>query len=103
MRKSMPVFVVVWVALCAIGGLWFVGVSQAAAAVLKAGVARIDMTPPLELNAPLGGYGERMNGSAKWTRTRMFSGYNPIASFNLHTCCEGWNVGATLRLHTCRP
>ena len=35
--------------------------SSAAAAELKAGVARVDITPPLELNSPLGGYGERMN------------------------------------------
>jgi len=37
----------------------------ATAAELSAGVARIDLTPPLEMNSPLGGYGERMNRPAE--------------------------------------
>jgi len=44
-----------------------------AAAELKAGVARIDLTPPLELNCPLGGYGERMNRPAQGVHDRIFA------------------------------
>ncbi|MGD9722060.1 MAG: neutral/alkaline non-lysosomal ceramidase N-terminal domain-containing protein [Pirellulales bacterium] len=43
------------------------------AAQLKAGVARVDVTPPLELNAPLGGYGERMNRPAEGVHDRIFA------------------------------
>ena len=45
----------------------------AAAAELKAGVARIDLTPPPELNAPLGGYGERMNAPAEGVHDRIMA------------------------------
>ncbi len=57
----------------------FVGVSQLAsdqhvrAAELSAGVARIDLTPPLDMNAPLGGYGERMNRPAEGVHDRIFA------------------------------
>ena len=40
---------------------------------LKAGVARVDLTPPLELQAPLGGYGERMNRPAEGVHDRIFA------------------------------
>ena len=40
---------------------------------LKAGVARVDLTPPLELMAPLGGYGERMNRPAEGVHDRIFA------------------------------
>ncbi len=40
------------------------------AAELKAGVASVDLTPPLELHAPLGGYGERMNRPAEGVHDR---------------------------------
>ncbi len=40
---------------------------------LTAGAARIDITPPLELNAPLGGYGERMNRPAEGVHDRIFA------------------------------
>jgi hypothetical protein len=43
------------------------------AAELKAGVARVDLTPPLELHAPLGGYGERMNRPAEGVHDRVFA------------------------------
>lgn len=43
------------------------------AAELKAGVARVDITPPLELLAPLGGYGERMNRPAEGVHDRIFA------------------------------
>src|SRR5262245_15759106 len=40
---------------------------------LKAGVARVDLTPPLELMSPLGGYGERMNRPAEGVHDRIFA------------------------------
>lgn len=40
---------------------------------LFAGVARIDITPPLSLNCPLGGYGERMNKPAQGVHDRIFA------------------------------
>lgn len=40
---------------------------------LRAGVARVDLTPPLELKAPLGGYGERMNRPAVGVHDRIFA------------------------------
>ena len=43
------------------------------AAELKVGVARVDLTPPLEFNAPLGGYGERMNRPAEGVHDRIFA------------------------------
>jgi hypothetical protein len=49
------------------------GIERARAAELKAGVARVDLTPPLELNAPLGGYGERMNRPAEGVHDRIFA------------------------------
>jgi neutral ceramidase len=45
----------------------------AAAAELKAGVARIDLTPPLSMKAPLGGYGARMNRPAVGVHDRIFA------------------------------
>jgi hypothetical protein len=42
-------------------------------AELRAGVARIDLTPPLDLKAPLGGYGERMNRPAEGVHDRIFA------------------------------
>jgi hypothetical protein len=47
--------------------------SAARAGELQAGVARIDITPPLDLNAPLGGYGERMNRPAEGVHDRIFA------------------------------
>jgi neutral ceramidase len=43
------------------------------AAVLQAGVARIDLTPPLEMQATLGGYGERMSRPAEGVHDRLFA------------------------------
>ncbi len=40
---------------------------------LSAGVARIDITPPLEMGATLGGYGERMNRPATGVHDRIFA------------------------------
>ncbi len=72
MRKPMRTFVVACASVCALGGWWAVGIDRADAAELKAGVARVDLTPPLELNAPLGGYGERMNRPAEGVHDRIF-------------------------------
>lgn len=47
--------------------------TPAIAAELSAGVARIDLTPPLDLKAPLGGYGERMNRPAEGVHDRIFA------------------------------
>jgi hypothetical protein len=43
------------------------------AAELTAGVARIDLTPPMSMKAPLGGYGERMNKPAEGVHDRIFA------------------------------
>jgi hypothetical protein len=47
--------------------------TAAIAAELSAGVARVDLTPPLDLKAPLGGYGERMNRPAEGVHDRIFA------------------------------
>ncbi len=36
-------------------------------------MARVDLTPPLDLKAPLGGYGERMNRPAEGVHDRIFA------------------------------
>lgn len=43
------------------------------AAELKGGAARVDLTPPLDLLAPLGGYGERMSRPAEGVHDRIFA------------------------------
>src|SRR5262249_7238937 len=58
--------------LCAIGACCFVA-GNANAAELTAGVARVDLTPPLELKCALGGYGERMNRPAEGVHDRVFA------------------------------
>jgi len=65
------------VAVC-MGALAFLTVvlsenSRATAAELKAGVARVDLTPPLEFNSPLGGYGERLSRRAEGIHDRIFA------------------------------
>jgi hypothetical protein len=45
----------------------------AIAAELRAGVARVDLTPPLSMKAPLGGYGARMNRPATGVHDRIFA------------------------------
>ncbi|TWU13972.1 Neutral/alkaline non-lysosomal ceramidase [Symmachiella macrocystis] len=42
-------------------------------AELHAGVARVDLTPPLSMKAPLGGYGERLNRPATGVHDRIFA------------------------------
>ena len=45
----------------------FIAAGKAAtlAAELSAGTARVDLTPPMSMHAPLGGYGARMNRPAE--------------------------------------
>lgn len=47
--------------------------TQTPCAELLVGVARVDLTPPLEMKAPLGGYGARMNRSAEGVHDRIFA------------------------------
>jgi hypothetical protein len=72
-RRTRRAFVAACVIVSALGGWCVFGNDRAAAAELKAGVARVDLTPPLELNAPLGGYGERMNRPAEGIHDRIFA------------------------------
>jgi hypothetical protein len=60
-------------ALIAVGLVADVTAATAFGAELRAGVARVDITPPLDLNAPLGGYGERMNRPAEGVHDRIFA------------------------------
>ncbi len=46
---------------------------DASAGELRAGVARIDLTPPLEIKATLGGYGARMSKPAVGVHDRVFA------------------------------
>ncbi len=60
------------------GGMVFVlmisGVVRSAdAAELKAGVARVDLTPPMDMKAALGGYGARMSEPAEGVHDRIFA------------------------------
>jgi neutral ceramidase len=73
MSKSMRSFLLACAGACTIVGCWLIPSDRAGAAELKAGVARADLTPPLELKAPLGGYGERMNRPAEGTHDRIFA------------------------------
>jgi len=61
------ILAVTWVSL----GL--VGSPRALAADLRAGVARVDLTPPMELKATLGGYGARMSKPAAGVHDRVFA------------------------------
>jgi neutral ceramidase len=47
--------------------------TPATAAELSAGVARVDLTPPLEMGASLGGYGERMSRPATGIHDRIWA------------------------------
>lgn len=59
----------VWLVVFGFG--WYL--SSADAAELTAGVARVDLTPPLSMKSPLGGYGERMNKPAEGVHDRIFA------------------------------
>ncbi|MEO2048485.1 MAG: neutral/alkaline non-lysosomal ceramidase N-terminal domain-containing protein [Pirellulales bacterium] len=66
-----------WGARLAVGSILAVSVQIFAASVqgadLRGGVARVDLTPPDRLQAPLGGYGERMNAPAQGVHDRIFA------------------------------
>lgn len=49
------------------------GVGEARAAGVRAGVARVDLTPPAEMKATLGGYGARMNKPAEGVHDRIWA------------------------------
>ena len=52
----------------------FVAASKVAtSAELVAGASRVDLTPPMSMNAPLGGYGARMNRPAEGVHDRIFA------------------------------
>ncbi len=72
MRTTARILAVVSMCCISLAGL-SVQVTVGSAAELKAGVARIDLTPPLDLKAPLGGYGERMNRPAEGVHDRIFA------------------------------
>lgn len=72
MQITARILIVIMVAGAAFAGLT-ASASVARAAELKAGVARVDLTPPLDLHAPLGGYGERMNRPAEGVHDRIFA------------------------------
>jgi hypothetical protein len=73
-RKSQLPWCLIAVALA------FVGPSRAEeASLLKAGVARVNLTPPMEMKAALGGYGARMSKpaigvhDAVWAKTLVLT------------------------------
>jgi neutral ceramidase len=72
MPISMRVFQIACVSFGAIAAS-LTAANPVAATELKAGVARVDMTPTLDLKAPLGGYGERMNRPAEGVHDRIFA------------------------------
>ena len=71
MRLQLLLRWVVWSLLLLVSAM--VLASQAVAGELKAGVARIDITPGLDLKSPLGGYGERMNKPAEGVHDRIYA------------------------------
>ncbi len=73
MRTSTGLFSILCAATVFVVASLFASDHQARAAELSAGVARIDLTPPLDMNAPLGGYGERMNRPAEGVHDRIFA------------------------------
>jgi neutral ceramidase len=73
MRNKLRGLAVIGVSILSLAGWLAAENARAAAAEVKAGVARVDLTPPLELKAPLGGYGERMNRPAEGVHDRIFA------------------------------
>jgi hypothetical protein len=73
MWGSLRRFVIAIAAVCAFLDGWIAEIDRAGAAELKAGVARLDLTPPLDLKSSLGGYGERMNKPAEGVHDRIFA------------------------------
>jgi hypothetical protein len=71
----MPIglFSILGIATAFVSAILLANHQQTFAAELSAGVARVDLTPPLDMNAPLGGYGERMNRPAEGVHDRIFA------------------------------
>lgn len=60
-----------WV--CVLSVIVHVACASTVRAELSAGVARVDLTPPPGMKAPLGGYGARMNRPAEGVHDRLFA------------------------------
>src|SRR5262245_54815446 len=73
MHNSMRVLFFAGIAASALIVGSMVVTDSAGAAELRAGTARVDLTPPLELKSSLGGYGERMNRPAEGVHDRVFA------------------------------
>jgi len=73
MPNSMRVLIIAADIICATIGGSMTDIARADAAELRAGTARVDLTPPLELKSSLGGYGERMNRPAEGVHDRVFA------------------------------
>jgi hypothetical protein len=73
MSISIRSFLAAGAVIFALKGSWLAGIDQVRAAELRAGTARVDLTPPLELKSSLGGYGERMNRPAEGVHDRVFA------------------------------
>src|SRR5580658_2078007 len=61
------------ISICLAASLFAAPIFSAAASALSAGVARVDITPPLEMKASLGGYGERMSRPATGVHDRIWA------------------------------
>jgi len=53
--------------------LFLIALPQASAGDLRAGAARVDLTPPLDIKPTLGGYGARMSKPAEGVHDRVFA------------------------------
>ena len=62
-----------WILCLAVWTSWTVDRPVAQGAELRAGVAKIDITPPLSLKSSLGGYGDRMNRPATGVHDRIMA------------------------------
>src|SRR5262245_19104060 len=58
---------------CLVGLVIFGVVTVAAGEPLQSGVARVDLTPPLEMKAALGGYGARLSKPATGVHDRVWA------------------------------
>jgi len=61
------------ITVCLAAALFATPALSANAGALTAGVARVDITPPLEMKASLGGYGERMSRPANGVHDRIWA------------------------------
>ncbi len=73
MRRMTTLFVLQGICACVTVGGLFGAAGTVVGAELQASVARVDITPPLDMHCPLGGYGERMNRPAEGVHDRVFA------------------------------